>query len=105
MKRIVAVLAVLCLTLLVAGVGPATAGHKDGHQTPPACEKGSKAPSQNKHCYPPRFSGNNEGHPASFEQDVPAGQGLTVGMATLVAVGGLGTLLLARRRWAFRTKP
>ena len=106
MKRAVALLALLCLVLLVAGVGPATAEHKQGHNKPPACEKGSKRPNQNKHCYPGgQSASNSHGENASFATELPdSSSGITVGMATMVAVGGLGTLLLARRRWAHRTK-
>ena len=53
-------------------------------------------PGQNR----PNTSGQSAAFPA---QSTPSG-GLTVGVAALIAMGGLGALLLARRRWVFSTR-
>ena len=119
MKRILVVLSVLSLLLLV--VGPAFAGHKVGHdpkggssgpgpgggsQTP-SCEDGkgnNPQGQQNKHCYPGNTSSSNSsGQNASFATEAPKPAGLTVGTAAIMAIGALGALLVARRRWVFRT--
>jgi hypothetical protein len=107
MRKTVATIATVALVLLAVGAAPAFADHKEGHQNPPACQKGSKAPNQNKHCYPPGGEKPQDtGRPAGFVGDVPQqGAGITVGMATVAAVGALGALLIARRRWAFRAGP
>jgi len=117
MKRILVVLTVMSLLLLV--VGPAFAGHKPSHNPPPgqgggpgggnqtpSCTDGKgkhNKPQQNKHCYPGNTSSSNSaGRNASFATEVPEASGLTVGMAAIVAVGALGLLVVARRRWTVR---
>jgi hypothetical protein len=104
MKRFVALFAVLSLLLLVGGfvtAAPAFAGHKVGHAETPACDKSSGKGV--KHCYPPGpNSSSSSGLPASFVTEGPQESGITVGMATVLAVGALGTLLLIRRRWVFK---
>ena len=103
MKKIIALMLTVGILLFVGGTA-AFADHKQGHQNPPACQKGSKAPNQNKHCYPPGpNSSNSSGQPASFTTESPAASGLTVGMASLIAAGAVGALLVVRRRWMFRT--
>ncbi|MGH2710239.1 MAG: hypothetical protein ACRDH9_03425 [Actinomycetota bacterium] len=131
MKKTLAIFASLCVFLALAFVGPAVAKHKDGHHRPPACDKKSeltdsqdkkkgnkkgkkgnkkgrkgnknRRPNQ-KHCYPPSSSSPNaRGARTAFEAPAPQRSGgLTVGMATIAAVGALGALLLLRRRWVFR---
>ncbi len=101
MKKILALTLVSVILLMVGATG-ASAGHKLGHQEPPACEKTSNG--GGKHCYPPRGGqANNGGSAINFTTDAPTSSGLTVGMAALIAVGGVGTLLVVRRRWTFRT--
>ena len=130
MKRTLALLATLFVFLLLVGPAPAVATHKQGHHRPPACDKnkaeltdkekdkkkkgkkkGNKNKNQNrkpndknKHCYPPTSAPTtSQGRQASFQAELPAQRGgLTVGMATIAAVGALGGLLVIRRRWAFR---
>ncbi len=59
---------------------------------------------QCKSQYPPRVSRpNTSGQSATFPVQAPDSGGVTVGMAALVAMAGLGTLLIVRRRWVFRT--
>ncbi|MGH2710238.1 MAG: hypothetical protein ACRDH9_03415 [Actinomycetota bacterium] len=118
MKRILVSFTVVALLLLV--VGPAFGGHRPEHKPPPgqgggpgggnqtpSCTDGKgghNKPSQNKHCYPGNTSRpNSSGKNASFAGEVPEVSGLTVGMATVAAVGALGALLMVRRRWVFRT--
>ena len=106
MKRILALMVTLVI-LLVVGAPSAFAGHKLGHQTPPSCDQNSpnkpQGGPQNKHCYPPR-EGPPAGRGISFNFPAEAEEsGFTVGMATMVAAGALGVLLIARRRWVFRT--
>ena len=107
MRRSVATVAMLALLVLAVGAMRAGADHRPGHDSPPACEKGSKAPKQNKHCYPPGDEKPRDtGRPAVFDTDAPGvSGGITVGMATVAAVGALGALLVARRRWVFRAGP
>lgn len=107
MKKILALVLTLGILLFVAAPA-AYAGHRPGHQTPPAClDKSPGKPQggpQNKHCYPPRTSApGQEGRSFNFPADSESG-GLTVGMATILAVGALGTLLVVRRRWVFKAE-
>src|SRR5688572_25088893 len=114
MKRFVTVLTALSLLLLVGG--SALADHKAGHapgggggggqgggqSETPSCQKGSKGQDQNKHCYPPGPTKPTSTGADIVTQPAEAG-GLSVGMATIMAIGALGALLLVRRRWVFRT--
>ena len=53
--------------------------------------------------YPPgQARPNTTGQSATFPAESSDQGGITVGAATLVAIVGVGTLLIARRRWAFR---
>lgn len=105
MKKILALSLSLGILLFV-GSSFAYAGHKPGHQVPPACEEESpgkpQGGPQNKHCYPPRTTApGQEGRSFNFPAE-SQGSGLTVGMATIIAAGALGTLLIVRRRWVFK---
>lgn len=112
MKRFIALFAVLSLLLVLGGfvgASPAFACHKTAHNCqggggqPPSCTDGKNDP-QNKHCYPPKQKPpKNTGASFPFPAQGPDQGGLTVGMATLLAIGALGTLLLIRRRWVFKT--
>lgn len=54
--------------------------------------------------YPPRQAKpNTSGQSATLPVESPPSGGLTVGVAAVIAMVGLGTLLIARRRWVFRT--
>ena len=113
MKRIL--VAVLVMSLLLLVVGPAFAAHKPNHNPnqsggpsgdpPPSCSDTKGRPGQqNKHCYPGgTSSSNSSGQKASFATQAPESGGLTVGTATMIAMGALGALLLVRRRWVFKT--
>jgi hypothetical protein len=107
MKKLLALM-VLVGILLVVGAPAAMAGHNPNHQVPPSCQ--DKSPGkpqggpQNKHCYPPRTTPPGQrGLSATFPAEESQAGGLTVGMATVIAVGAVGALLVVRRRWVFRT--
>lgn len=117
MKRTIGLLALLTvLTLAVGSMPLASAHHKAGHEGGPpggggggggGSEKPKACKSQGKgikHCYPPPGGGESaSGESANFATEVPSSGGITVGMATMIAVGALGALLVARRRWTFKT--
>lgn len=98
MKKIFALVLVVAIVLLVG----ASAAFAQG--APPRRCTSMRTTSMPCRRYPPRQTSipPSSGQPVSFVTDVPESGGLTVGTATLVAVGALGTLLVARRVWVFR---
>jgi hypothetical protein len=98
MKKVL-VLMLTMVFLLSLGASAAFARHGDPH-----CSKSGQTHAGNsgRECYPPPGQGaDNGGNPTSFGTDAPDSGGITVGMATLGALGALGVLMVARRRWVF----
>lgn len=103
MKKI-GVIAILTLLVLMLGASAAMAGHGKDHPTPRCGAGDTTGKGSNKQCYPPpRHGPGGQGKPSSFTTDAPQQSGITVGMATVIALAGVGTLLVVRRRWVFRT--
>ena len=105
MKKMLATTLALAV-FLVAGASVAFATHKPDHEGPHCAKSGNAtAGNSGQVCsYPPgQAKQTSSGKKASFVTEAPKGGGITVGMASLAAIGALGTLLVVRRRWMFRT--
>jgi hypothetical protein len=96
MKKAAVLLGAVAVLILASPA--AFAGHRSGHQEPPACQNSQgQAPVKNKHCYPPEQQAQPNSAKKSFEFPQQANDGsVTIGMLIVAGLGAFTVMLAAR---------